>query len=31
MMALIAMENEDYDDAISYYERALSNADFEEQ
>jgi len=31
MMALIAMENEDYDDAISYYERALSNADLEEQ
>ena len=31
IMALIAMENEDYDDAISYYERALSNADFEEQ
>jgi len=31
MMALIAMENEDYDEAISYYERALSNADLEDQ
>jgi tetratricopeptide (TPR) repeat protein len=31
MMALIAMENEDYDEAISYFERALSNADLEQQ
>lgn len=31
MMALIAMENEDYDEAISYYERSLSNADLQEQ
>jgi len=31
MMALIAMESENYDEAISYYERALSNADLEEQ
>jgi|TARA_B100001996_G_scaffold111211_1_gene84239 predicted negative regulator of RcsB-dependent stress response len=31
MMALIAMESENYDEAISYYERALSKADLEEQ
>ncbi len=31
MMALIAMENKNYDEAISYFERALSNADLEQQ
>jgi len=31
MMALIAMENSEYDEAISYYERALKNADLQEQ
>ena len=31
MMALIAMENSEYDEAISYYERALKSADLQEQ
>ncbi len=31
MMALIAIENKNYDEAISYFERALSNADLEQQ
>ena len=31
MMALIAVENSVYDEAISYYERALKNADLQEQ
>ena len=31
MMALIAVENKDYEGAVSYYERALSSSDLEEQ
>ena len=31
MMALIAIENKDYEGAVSYYERALSSSDLEEQ
>ena len=31
MMALIAIENKDYDNAVSYYQRALSNSDLEDQ
>ena len=30
-MALIAIENKDYDNAVSYYQRALSNSDLEDQ
>ena len=31
MMALIAIENKDYDNAVSYYQRALSSSDLEDQ